>query len=172
STVAAKEPIAFVWHYAVQSAFVIPLRPGGSLLRSSLLEPSLLHFSSTPTRNMRIIRRSRDVGASSLLASLLVLSTFGSRPVQGADVLKTNGFTTCLVTDDIKVTRMNIEYDRKTNEVTFDLAGISAKEQYVMAELKVSAYGREGYTDTFDPCDKGIKALCPSESSPNLGFPR
>jgi hypothetical protein len=120
---------------------------------------------------MRIIRRSRDVGTSSLLASLLVLTTFGSRPVQGADVLKTNGFTTCLVTDDIKVTRMNIEYDRKTNDVTFDLAGISAKEQYVMAELKVSAYGREVYTETFDPCDKGLKALCPSEFPPSAFLP-
>ncbi|RPA76819.1 TRP-domain-containing protein [Ascobolus immersus RN42] len=110
---------------------------------------------------MRIIRRAQDVGTSSLFASLLLLTTFGSRPVQGADVLKTNGFTTCLVTDEIKVTRMNIEYSKKTNEVTFDLAGISAKEQYVMAELRVTAYGKEVYTETFDPCEKDIKALCP-----------
>lgn len=58
---------------------------------------------------------------------------------------------------------MNIQYDRKTNDVTFDLAGISAREQYVMAELKVTAYGKEVYTETFDPCEKDIKLLCPSE---------
>lgn len=81
-------------------------------------------------------------------------------------MLETNGFSSCLNTSDIQVTRMNVKYDRTTNLVTFDLAGSSKSEQKVKAVLTVTAYGKEVYRNEFDPCDKNMTQLCP-RMSPN-----
>ena len=63
----------------------------------------------------------------------------------------------------ITVQRMNIQYDRQTNQVTFDVAGTSEKEQKVMASLVVTAYGKQVYQKDFNPCDEAtaVKQLCP-----------
>ena len=81
----------------------------------------------------------------------------------GADILKTSGFTSCLENSAIQVTNLNIQYDRSTSAVTFDVAGTSAKVQNVTASLTVSAYGKQVYTKDFNPCDKDSKVdqLCP-----------
>ncbi|EER24005.1 hypothetical protein D8B26_002173 [Coccidioides posadasii str. Silveira] len=78
------------------------------------------------------------------------------------DVLKTNGFLTCLDDADIKVERLDISFDRSTNRITFDVAGSSSKEQEVTASLVVNAYGQR-FTQEFDPCDEKTKVdqLCP-----------
>lgn len=83
-----------------------------------------------------------------------------------ADILKTNGFSTCLDNAQIKVNTMDIEYDRASNQVTFDVSGSSEKEQEVVATLIVSAYGNEVYRREFDPCDEASKVdqLCPGKS--------
>ena len=60
----------------------------------------------------------------------------------GADILKTNGFTNCNNGDStINVKNVDIQFDKSTNEITFDVAGSSEKEQEVTAELVVTAYG-------------------------------
>lgn len=82
-----------------------------------------------------------------------------------ADILKTEGFTSCLNDAQIRVNTMDIQYDKTTNEVTFDVSGTSEKEQEVIATLVVSAYGNEVYRREFDPCDEASKVdqLCPGK---------
>lgn len=120
------------------------------LLRKLLLGRSASYSSYTP------------LSTSSLLSAFLLFSAFGSLPVQAGDVIETNGFSSCLATSDVKVTRMNVKYDRSTDRVTFDLAGSSDSEQRVKAVLTVTAYGREVYRNEFDPCEKNMTQLCPS----------
>lgn len=79
-------------------------------------------------------------------------------------MLETNGFSTCLSTSDIKIDRMNVKYDRANGSVTFDLAGSSSREQKVKAVLTVTAYGKQVYEKTIDPCLQGIAQLCPCMS--------
>ena len=58
---------------------------------------------------------------------------------------------------------MNIQYNRQTKQVTFDVAGTSEKEQKVTASLVVTAYGKQVYQKDFNPCDKDtlVQQLCP-----------
>jgi azurin len=94
-------------------------------------------------------------------ASLLLIPA-----VWAADILKTEGFSSCMDNAQIKVNTMDIQYDRTSNQVTFDVSGTSEKEQEVEATLVVSAYGKEVYRKEFDPCDEASKVddLCPGES--------
>lgn len=89
----------------------------------------------------------------------------GALPVGvfGTDVLKSQGFTTCLDSSSIIVNNLEIEYDRARGVVVFDVAGKSSKEQNVKAFLTVSAYGKQVYNNSFNPCEAGTKVaqLCP-----------
>ncbi|KAB2579994.1 hypothetical protein BFW01_g5498 [Lasiodiplodia theobromae] len=83
-----------------------------------------------------------------------------------ADVITTNGFTTCLNDASIQITKMDVTYNRNTKKVVFNVAGESTEEQKVMASLVVSAYGKEVYSKTFNPCEEqddgsNSTALCP-----------
>ncbi|KAI9882800.1 MAG: hypothetical protein M1823_005448 [Watsoniomyces obsoletus] len=81
----------------------------------------------------------------------------------GADILRTSGFSTCLADAEIKVDRLDIQYNRPDKTVTFDVAGSSLKEQNVTASLVVTAYGKQVYQRSFNPCDEATKVnqLCP-----------
>lgn len=98
------------------------------------------------------------VGAS----SLLFLSALPAR-VLGAQILSTNGYTTCSDNPTIEVTAMNLQYNKDTNEVVFDVAGTSSEEQYVNASIVVTAYGKQVYQKSFQPCDPKtyVAQLCP-----------
>lgn len=100
----------------------------------------------------------------SYLLPFLVVTTLGPRQVLGGDVLETNGFATCLDSNSIKISRLNLQYNKATNNITFDVAGTSEKEQNVTAVLTVTAYGRKLDQRSFDPCQEGIKMLCPGMS--------
>lgn len=97
-----------------------------------------------------------------MVSALLLLGALPAG-VFGADVLETNGFSTCGDESEIKVTKMNIQYNRATQKVIFDVGGTSTKSQKVMASLIVSAYGKQVYQKTFDPCAEATKVeqLCP-----------
>ena len=94
------------------------------------------------------------------LASLALISG-----ALGTDILSTNGFSNCNNGSDssIQVKNVDISFDRSTNQITFDVAGTSAKSQDVTATLIISAYGVQVYKDTFDPCaaDTKVDQLCP-----------
>ena len=64
---------------------------------------------------------------------------------------------------DITVQKLNLEFDKDTKKIVFDVAGTSKKQQKVMATLIVNAYGKEVYRNSFNPCDSNTKmdALCP-----------
>lgn len=107
-----------------------------------------------------------------MLAPFLLLA---SAPLGAlaADVLKTTGFSNCQANSDIKVQKLDIEFDKTTKKITFDVAGSSSKEQKVMATLVVSAYGKEVYRNKFNPCDESTKVpdLCPGKR-PWFGWTR
>ncbi len=108
------------------------------------------------------------VGYTSSIMRLLQASSLVLLPAAlAADVLKTEGFSTCLEDAQIRVNRMDIAYDKASNQVTFDVSGTSEREQEVIATLVVSAYGRELYQREFDPCDEASKVdqLCPGKCS-------
>lgn len=98
-----------------------------------------------------------------MLAPFILLAS-APLGVLAGDVLKTNGYSSCLNgPSDIKVNKLNIEFDRGTKKVKFDVSGTNEKEQKVMATLIVNAYGKQVYSKEFDPCDDGTKVaqLCP-----------
>jgi hypothetical protein len=99
---------------------------------------------------------------STMLAPFLLLASAPLGAVAG-DVLKTNGYSNCQDNSDIQVNKLNIEFDRNTKKVKFDVAGVSKKSQKVMATLIVNAYGKEIYRNTFNPCEDATKVdqLCP-----------
>ena len=103
------------------------------------------------------------------IALIAVLITAAS----ANDILKTTGFTTCMVDPNIAVTTLNIQYDRSTQQVHFDVAGTSSKVENVTAALYVTAYGKQVYQKSFDPCDQNSKVdeLCPGESKIYRGIP-
>lgn len=98
-----------------------------------------------------------------MLARFLLLAS-APLSVLAGDVLKTNGYSSCLNgASDITVNKLDIQFDRSIKKVKFDVAGTNAKEQKVMATLIVNAYGKQVYSKEFDPCDAGTKVdqLCP-----------
>lgn len=94
------------------------------------------------------------------------LMGLGVVPALAADTLSTSGFNLCMTDSDIKVQNLDVSYTRSSNEVVFDVAGTNAKKQKVKATLTVTAYGKELYTKSFDPCGSEIHVdqLCPVPS--------
>jgi hypothetical protein len=103
---------------------------------------------------------------SAMLAPFILLAS-APLGVLAGDVLKTNGFSSCLNgPSDIKVNKLDIQFDRSTKKIKFDVSGTNEKVQKVMAKLIVNAYGKEVYSKEFDPCDPSTKVdqLCPGMS--------
>jgi len=97
--------------------------------------------------------------------TLILLFTILVSSISAGDVLETDGFSTCQNDATIQVEALDIQFDRTTNLVTFDIAASSSQEQNVTASLVVSAYGKQVYTKSFDPCDSDtyIQQLCPGK---------
>ena len=82
------------------------------------------------------------------------------------DILETIGFSSCQNgTATVEVERVNIEYNNENKTVIFDIRGKSNKEQNVTAELSVTAFGADIFSNKFNPCDKGtfVERLCPGK---------
>ena len=101
--------------------------------------------------------------ALALLASTAVLPA-----VYAESILKTNGFSDCGGDGSITVNKLDISFDKGSNEITFDVQGDSDKEQEVTATLVVDAYGIKVFEQEFDPCDEAnkVEQLCPGRSWP------
>ena len=99
---------------------------------------------------------------SKTITTLCFLGALSAR-VLGADILQTTGFTSCLSNSTINVNTINVQFDRSDSTVTFDLAGSSSRAQNVTALLTITAYGKQVYQTTFDPCaaDTEVEQLCP-----------
>jgi len=100
--------------------------------------------------------------SSSKLASYLLLAAIPAA-VSATDILETHGFSTCIDDASIEITNLDIKYDRANQQVTFNVAGTSTKEQNVTASLQVYAYGKSVYQKDFNPCDASayVANLCP-----------
>jgi len=105
--------------------------------------------------------RSRHICQGKIVPAL-VLGALSAR-VLAADVLRTQGFSSCLDNSTIKVDNLNIQYDRSAGVITFDVGGTSTKSQNVTASLTVTAYGKQVYQKDFDPCSPIIDQLCPGK---------
>ena len=81
---------------------------------------------------------------SAMLAPFILLAT-GPLGVLAGSILKTNGYSSCQDNSDIKVNKLDLEFDKDTKKIVFDVGGSSGVEQKVMATLKVNAYGKEVY---------------------------
>lgn len=90
------------------------------------------------------------------------------RTAAGQSLLETNGFTTCVDDSTITVDKVDIKYNNDNKTVVFDIAGSSAKDQNVTAELEVMAYGNSLFNQKFNPCDPGtfVERLCPVPEGP------
>lgn len=100
-------------------------------------------------------------------AALLVLGCLPMQTIAGG-TLSTKGIMSCMADPDIHVQTLDVSYSRATKEVKFNLAGSNDKEQKVVAKLTVQAYGREIYSNQFDPCspDYNVDSLCPVPARP------
>lgn len=100
-------------------------------------------------------------------AALLALGCLPMQAFAGG-TLSTQGFMSCMENPDIHVETLDVSYTRATKEVKFNLAGSNDKEQKVVAKLSVQAYGKEIYSNEFDPCspDYDVDALCPVPARP------
>lgn len=96
------------------------------------------------------------------IAKIIILGTLPAI-VLANDILKTQGFTSCMDNSTITVTNLDIQYDRSAEAITFDVGGASSRTQEVMASLTVTAYGKEVYKKDFNPCanDTKVTQLCP-----------
>lgn len=101
---------------------------------------------------MRTFRRSLPILLSALPASVLA-----------SDVLSSQGYSLCMDSDAVTVQALNVEYEKSTRRLTFDVAGESKEEQRVKLNLIVTAYGTVVYEQEYDPCDssQGVEQLCP-----------
>lgn len=96
-------------------------------------------------------------------AAVLLLSACLPLNVLAGNVLSSSGFRNCLNNATITVNNANVQFDRSTLAVDFDVSGTSSQEQKVMASLVVTGYGKEVYRKSFDPCDTTtfVAQLCP-----------
>ena len=98
--------------------------------------------------------------------TLAFLAGFLSVNVLAGNVLSSSGFTNCDNNATITVNNADVQFDRSSLVVTFDVSGTSSKSQKVIADLVVTAYGTQVYQKTFNPCDSStyVAQLCPGGS--------
>ena len=81
-----------------------------------------------------------------------------------ADILSTQGFTSCMSDADVDIRKFDVTYDRSVGQVTFDIQGISPETQNITALATIYAYGHQISTTSVDPCEPNnyVEKLCPS----------
>jgi hypothetical protein len=97
------------------------------------------------------------VHKSGLVALALLSTSFAS------DILFTSGFSSCLNDGPVVLNDFNLQLDRSTHLLTYNVSGWSAKQQKVKASLVVVAYGKQALNETLDLCATATKVdqLCP-----------
>lgn len=100
---------------------------------------------------------------TSTLATLSLVALAHGVTAGASQVLETTGFTDCGQNSTIVAHQVDIRYDNSNRTVTFDVSGTSTARQNVSAVLNVTAYGRNIYSNSFNPCsqDTFVAQLCP-----------
>ncbi|KAL5596771.1 hypothetical protein BROUX41_006545 [Berkeleyomyces rouxiae] len=86
------------------------------------------------------------------------------RPVHAISELHTVGFSTCSSADAaVTVNNVDISFNRDQGTLVYDVSATSSKQQNVTAKLSVTVYGKDVYSNSFNPCEEGsyVKELCP-----------
>ncbi|KAK6189596.1 hypothetical protein LQW54_013100 [Pestalotiopsis sp. IQ-011] len=98
-----------------------------------------------------------NIWRAAALASTFAVGALGDQ------ILTTSSFANCNASSDITVNNVDISYNQDQKSVTFDVSGTSNKVQNVTATLKVTAYGQDVYSNSFNPCDavNYVEQLCP-----------
>jgi hypothetical protein len=125
-----------------------------------------IHFGGQTSDGLPFNSVDKMLRPSSTLSaiSLLLLGSLSGKALAG-QVLTTSGFSTCLASADITVQKLDITYDNDAKTVKFDVAGTSAKSMNVTAVMNVTAYGKQVYQNSFNPCDSDtfVSELCPGK---------
>ena len=125
-----------------------------------------IHFGGQTSDGLAFNSVDKMLRPSSTLSaiSLLLLGSLSGKALAG-QVLTTSGFSTCLESADITVQKLDITYDNDAKTVKFDVAGTSAKSMNVTAVMNVTAYGKQVYQNSFNPCDSDtfVSELCPGK---------
>jgi hypothetical protein len=81
----------------------------------------------------------------------------------GSYILSNNGFSPCLNNGTVTVNNLNMQLDRSTNLLTFNISGSSPKREKIKVSLVVAVYGTQVFNKGFDPCaaDTKVDQLCP-----------
>ena len=97
------------------------------------------------------------VHKSGLAALALLSSSFAS------DILFTSGFSSCLNDETVIVNNLNLQLDRSTDRLTYNVSGRGLKQLNVTTSFVMVAYGTLALNDSLDPCatDTKIDQLCP-----------
>ncbi|MCJ1477853.1 hypothetical protein MMC13_006526 [Lambiella insularis] len=105
----------------------------------------------------------RGISRTARHVVLAFFAGFLSVNVLAGNILSSSGFTNCENNATITVINANVQFDRSSLVVTFDVSGTSSKQQKVIADLVVTAYGTQVYQKTFNPCDSStyVAQLCP-----------
>ncbi|KAK9474076.1 uncharacterized protein V1510DRAFT_374352 [Dipodascopsis tothii] len=94
-----------------------------------------------------------------------LLSTAAVALMAGAaaasNVISTGTYYSCSDSDYLDVSEFYLSYDKTSQNVTFNIAGTTTESLNVTATLEVTAYGKQVFSYSFDPCDYGISELCP-----------
>ncbi|OLL25492.1 Flavin carrier protein 2 [Neolecta irregularis DAH-3] len=96
------------------------------------------------------------------LSNVLLLVYVTSTSAGG--VLSSGPFIQCASgQNSIHISTFSISFDQDSNIATFDVEGNSDKQQNVTGSVVVTAYGKQVYTNSFDPCaaDHRVAQLCP-----------
>lgn len=98
------------------------------------------------------------------LQSLLLISSLPAR-VLADESLETTGFSNCISNATITVTTLDLTFDATTSIVTFNVAGQNSQVQNISASVVVTAYGKDEYSKSLNPCDTDtyISELCPGK---------
>lgn len=106
----------------------------------------------------------RDIPLRVLRTALLVVVLIGG--VSAGEILETNGFSSCAANASVTVQKVEITYNNDNKTVNFDVQGTSTMVQNVTAILNVTAYGRQVYSNSFNPCAEStfVQRLCPGKS--------
>jgi len=99
-------------------------------------------------------------GLARPLAAFASLATLLS-PVLGAELLQSKSLNTCQENSGFSASLFNIAFTPINNTASVDVVAVSSIQGKVVFDFTVRAYGFEIIRSTFDPCDGGLRGLCP-----------
>ena len=96
-----------------------------------------------------------------LISILAIFSFLCSAPVSASRVIKSNSLDLCTDNKNFTATFFNVTFTPDTRLLSVGFNGTVAISGNVVADLSLTAYGKEVITKTLDPCQMKEQRLCP-----------